>query len=85
TTYQLSYGETIRVDFDGVPRPAGPAHDLGSFELLQLSAADLPGMAACLSGPDADATADCASYDLRRDGAVDLADYAVFQASVMGP
>ncbi len=84
-TYQLLYGETIRVDFDGVPRPAGAAHDLGSFELLQLSAADFPGMAACLSGPDADATADCAPYDLHRDGAVDLADYAVFQASVMVP
>ncbi len=85
TTYELLYGETIRVDFDGLPRPAGAAHDLGSFELLQLSADDFPGMAVCLSGPDADATADCAPYDLHRDGAVDLADYAVFQASVMAP
>jgi len=85
TTYRTRYGQTIQVDFDGVPRPAGAAHDLGSFELLQLSAADFPGMAVCLTGPDADATADCESYDLHRDGAVDLADYAVFQASVMAP
>jgi hypothetical protein len=38
----------------------------------------------CLSGPNAGAPADCACFDLDRDGDVDIADAAAFQMSFTG-